>query len=541
MAEQRARQESLAIYLAKKGAENPADIIKGVAGLRRFDLVDDDGPLGSLFVQAQVSKPPSWASFFSPQVSASELGRVSSTAAVLHVVTQGRAFLLPFGQGWHLLDSERLEERFGLKVTLNSIGESQVRSIDKHTLDTVGRHTRVQATKETAPRELGIDIERDLLKAITGTPTDQTLGKTLSGFDSLHPHVQVDLGSLRQLLSRYLAQSEKSDYQSIFPWVDHISAVKDPILQARLDSLMLRAIAERRSDICWLAVPEPIEWMTISGFRHAKGAKAPRRHDIHLDGFIEDNGVAADAITVEFLRKHKISAEDGNDHVRYAWSAYKCLYCEIEDSGQTYILSDGKWYHISKDFVDGVNTFYNSIQLLVTDLPEYDDDTETDYNKRVAGREGSTYALMDRELISTGGGYSKIEFCDLYGLNNDLVHVKRYGGSGVLSHLFLQGVVSGEVFVSDAIFRQKVCDLLPPSHRLRDAQPRPDTGAFRIIFAVVSAEKGDTLTLPFFSRLSLRHAMQTLDNFGYKTALAKIQVSDERARTQRLPAPRRRS
>ena len=62
---------------------------------------------------------------------------------------------------------------------------------------------------------------------------------------------------------------------------------------------------------------------------------------------------------------------------------------------------------------------------------------------------------------------SSKEFCDLYTVDKDICHVKKYGQSGVLSHLFAQGVVSGELFRSDIKFRQKVNQKLPAPY------PRP--------------------------------------------------------------------
>ena len=114
------------------------------------------------------------------------------------------------------------------------------------------------------------------------------------------------------------------------------------------------------------------------------------------------------------------------------------------------------------------------------------------------------------------------------------VRVKRYGGSGVLSHLFSQGVISGQLLVSDAEFRRAVNTLLPRSHRLPDARNRPDAGTFQVVFAVVSSESGKDLTLPFFSRLNVKNAVQLLEGYGYKVALAKIRVSDEVAKTKKF-------
>jgi len=37
--------------------------------------------------------------------------------------------------------------------------------------------------------------------------------------------------------------------------------------------------------------------------------------------------------------------------------------------------------------------------------------------------------------------------------DKEIVHVKHYGGSAVLSYLFSHGVVSGELFIADEDFR----------------------------------------------------------------------------------------
>ena len=41
-------------------------------------------------------------------------------------------------------------------------------------------------------------------------------------------------GSLRPLLKSYLEISEEKVYQERFPWVDHVSEVRDPVLKETL-------------------------------------------------------------------------------------------------------------------------------------------------------------------------------------------------------------------------------------------------------------------------------------------------------------------
>ena len=133
-----------------------------------------------------------------------------------------------------------------------------------------------------------------------------------------------------------------------------------------------------------------------------------------------------------------------------------------------------------------------------------------------------------------GGGPNRIEFCDLYTKDRDLIHVKRYGGSSVFSHLFAQGTVSGELFRMEPDFRRLVNDKLPLSHRIDNHRRQPDRDEYRIVFAVVSKQTGAGLSLPFFSRLNLRSAARRLQAYGYRVAIAKIPLEPEFAVTTRF-------
>jgi len=202
------------------------------------------------------------------------------------------------------------------------------------------------------------------------------------------------------------------------------------------------------------------------------------------------------------------------------WPAYRCIYAEVKFSEDSYFLSGGKWYRIVTDFVEQVNSSISQIPVLDGFLPDYADNTEDTYNIRV-GQAASGFHLMHKVLIPYGGGKSSIEFCDLLGSNGDIIHVKRFSGSRDLSHLFAQGLNSGQLFQIDAGFRRAVDPHLPPSLRGRFIEDRPAAKELQVIFAIVSKSL-KPFNLPFFAKLSLRHAAQRLEIYGYRVALAKI-------------------
>lgn len=519
----------LAIYLLKENIADPQIAVQGPQ-LVRHEIRRGRRLIGNLYVQRGRPRPPRWAKFFDGYVDRREFGQVSSAAAVLLVSVRDRIFALTFGQGRHLLNPDSWEERFGLRVALNSIGETNVRSIDKRTFDAISRHSKEQASREASARDFSLDIEQDLLRAITGTPTDSDLGKRMSGMDALHTAVPVALDSVSDLLGLYLDKFGDTSYRVNFPWVDHISEVSNGAFIEQLDRTIAERIASNHTDRIWMAVPEVIPWERVDGFVW-QGRNAPRRHDVNLAGFIRSVPDLAN-LSVQQLKHRRVSCLEHDGRVFDSWSAYRCLHAEVEHEGMSYLLSGGKWYRLSVDFVQEVNQTYDRIPRYAHEFLPFGDASEGAYNARIVATNPTRYALMDQRNIMYGGSRSRIEFCDMLVDRRDIVHIKRYGAASVLSHLFSQGLVSGELFQTDVEFRRLVNEELPAPHRLRDINSRPAQDEYQVVFAVISDIPGE-LSLPFFSRLNLKHAARRLAGYGYRVSIAKIPVDDIYRLTER--------
>lgn len=533
MADDKPPQITLTVFLIKKDRVDVDSFLPGSESLDKYAIKNGHETIGDLYVKLSRAKPPGWGKFFTDYIDAKDLGKANSTGAVLIVRVSERWFAVTFGQtGRYLLEPECWEERFGLLVALNSIGENQIKSIDKLTFDALATHSRVQSSHEAGPRDFGLDVEQDLVRAVTGTPNDAQLGHRLTGMDALRASANVALEQLPALLARYYEQFKSDKYKDHFGFIDQIAEVKSSSLRDELDVSLIEHIRARNFERCWMAAPQMEEWARIDGFRYGSAKKNPKHHDMHLPGFLEEIRDPS-SITIDRLRQRQVICIGDDDHPINQWSAYKCLYCELDHGGTSYLLSDGKWYRVTRDFVQEVDEYFSRIPRYAGTLPEYDDDSEGAYNVRVADGGSDFFALMDKKLITYGGGYNKVEFCDLYTKDKDILHVKRYGQSSAFSHLFAQGTNSGELFHTQPEFRELVNQKLPPSHKIGDSNKRPEPGEYQVAFAIVSDAEGSDLTIPFFSRLNIRSAVRRLQGYGYRVAISKIPVSPTRSKRKR--------
>ena len=522
-------QRDLTVYLLKEQIKEAGDAVRDARGLRSFKIATGGTAIGDLYVKSPRSRAPRWAEFFKDYLDIAELGRVVSTSAVLIVETRGRLFALTFGQGRFLMAPDCWEERFGLRVAVNCIDAGKLRSLDKRTFDALSTHTRIQGSREGSAPDFGLDVEQDLVRAVTGTPNDELYGSRLSGMDSLHCAIRATVADLKPVLRRYAEKSEDDSYKKSFPWIDHIAEITDKSLIEQLDASSVQAINGER-ERCWLCIPEIIDWGRTAGFRYGFSKSSAEFQDLTFDGFLDSmDGEIPDA---GFLRRRHAYRIDNEGNVSDEWQIYRCVYCELELENRTYVLSSGRWFRIDNEFVQTVNAFFDAIPRYERELPEYDDASEGAYCARVAAAFPDDFALMDQKSIQIGGAHGRVEFCDLFTAKKDLIHAKRYGASSVLSHLFSQALVSGEAFRADPDFRAEALARLAEPFHLFTRERTPQPTEFQIVFAVIS-EKSEPLRLPFFSRVNLRQASRRLQAFGYRTSLLKIQVAEARAMLKR--------
>ena len=529
----------LSIYLIKQAysADAPEAIFKDYEALEH-ETIDDAGEL--YYGDSYISQPLWVRKFFGSSFNNSRQDDKSrelyitppnlkiftaSSKATLLAKVNGRTFAITFGYGRTLLKPGVWEERFGLKVALNVIDSDKLRSIDKKSMAAVPKLSREQLTKVSTLADFGVDVERDLVQGITGKAMDSIFGETVTGKDALSISVKLEASNVTNFL-RYCYEKYKSnDYKKYFAWIDHTFEIKDSDTIEKLNQGLLNKIEDDDLDNFEMSIPDIIDWENIDEFRFKKHSFGD---DLDLSkclNFLRSDNLD---LSIETFKKQRVGYfSNGLDKAELSWRIYDCLYCEIKHGGQMYILSGGKWYRIDDNFAQNVFTSFDDLirnSAKVSLPPCNQGEHEDKYNERVAQKNASV-CNMDRKVIYHGGTNQKVEFCDLLTIDKKIIHVKHYGASSVLSHLFSQGLVSGELFLSGKEFRRKLNEKFDEigaqNHKLKDISQRPNLSQYEIVFAIISKSNAD-LNIPFFSKVNLRHTENRLKSLGYKVSLLKI-------------------
>lgn len=523
------RKHRLNVFLIKQEYQAYTEFISSDAG-RSIEIPLTQEITGRLFYSGGFPTPPTWASIFAGIAEFDRANIVNQhSKALLVFKNNDRWFCFAFGYSRHLINQGTFERNFGLIVALNLSDPSALKSIDKTNISLNSLQSREQASKEIEIESFGFNNDIDILKSITARVQKENADdedQVLSGRDSVSISSRIELSTFPEIANKLYEAYSKKNYLERYPWFDKIIHERDNAVIAQLDALLLEKIKEESTSKVWLAVPEIVDWENTDGFTYKKykptnDVTRPGPvvlKDIDLDGWTKT--IDKEKLTIENLKSKHIFLIDKDNRTTSSISVYRCMNAEISLDTKTYFLNDADWYNINTDFETEIDQFYKAIDESTLVLPPYENMTEPVYLKHAVSIVSSLF-LMDRQLIKIGGGYSTVEFCDLYSSIQQIVHVKNYAGSSVLSHLFNQAFVSAQCFISSSDFREQVNQKLGAGFKLAGHPNKPDSSKFEVCIAIMSKEVGE-LDLPFFSKVSLKNAVNSISNLGYKVTKLKI-------------------
>lgn len=509
----------LSIYLIKEGIkeENIFDETNNVQLLKEYDNNK------KLYYLPSWIHSPIWLNAFF-NMECNELHQANSRAVLivkLDIDGKKETFALTFGYSKNLFAEDVLEEQFGLKIVLNTVGINDIRKISKVSVGSNQKQSQEQMPKATNINEFGFDLERDLIKSVTGKSNDEMFEKgNLIGGDIFSVLVNRNINNIEEFLIYCYKKYKEEKYKENFEWIDNIKEVKSKSEIEQLNNILIQYINEEKFDCVWMSIPEVIDWEGVSGFNYTNDGEI--NDDIIIERVIES--LRNDLTNVEQLKRKKIIVTDIEGKEIDKWSAYRCIIAEIQIEGKSYCLNNGKWYYINKDFSDKIEKEYAKIQISNLNFINYDTEMkdEDDYNEKLSKFLSNAYLIHKIGEIPFGGGKgNKIELCDVMTKDNQIIHIKKNGGSAYLSHLFNQAAVSAELLL-DSTFRNKVNRKMSEFGFDKKFPNDFKTTDYTIIIGIINKYHDERPKIPFFSKVSLRYTINSMKNLGYKVQLKNI-------------------
>ena len=531
------RKRHLSLYLMKRKT-TVDDAIRDLSKVSRHELSDPDLE-GILFVKTNTSSLPWWVEFLNP-LAQDDLGAPASrsTGAVLSLKlgkdTDARTVCFTFGHGRYLLDPNRIDRSFGLKVALNAMDPLKLRGLDARRQEDVVVNSRVQSSIGTDLATFNIDIYRDIVTRAAGATLEThrlDLGDRVYGSTGVSFDVPIAPEDLVEKAQKILDLYKLDSYKRSFAFVDHMQPV-DPVVSVCLDDrlvteLLVHVNGGSRTFRClYLAAPEVLDLAGLEGFVFTSeyGSNKTAHAELTLEDYLKTRRNRKQEIDKSVIRRDKVLLRYGGEVDLPLNTVYRCIIAEVEVGKTTFQLVDGKWYEIESSFVTDIQRRVLAIPTANIDFPDHRfGDEEREYNCQAAERLDAL--VMDRHNIRLGGGSSSVEVCDILLADRTLVHAKKRSSSSTLSHLWFQGTVAMEALLGDGDFRRavrsKIHDLNPEFGKVvAEGLTGVDYKLTYLVIGVDTRHPADGL--PFFSQVALSQAVRSLSSMGVSTSIAGV-------------------
>lgn len=516
------RLNKISVYLIKRHVQLGEIMKKNIESFR-IEIPNS----GILFIREERINPPRWLRSFFPdlQLDYEKMKILSSHPSALFLIKvetkEGeRVFAISFGGGWQMIDKEVIEEGFGLKTTLNLINPKGLKSIDKKSLNSVQKRSREVIGKDGVFSDFEIDIDQDLIQSVVGKTKDRCFGNILTGKDSLHLTAEIDMNNAKERLADYYSAYCREEYKSNFSWIDQVKEVTNKSLIIRLNEKIVSLINENEiTEKIWFAIPDLINWEDVAGFAYGK-----KRETLYPDIYLNDFKAlfVDEKIDLDFLKKvnvYCVSKENGN--IINSFKVFKIINAEMEYEKEVYVLNNGKWYIVDKEYYVAVNEDYDEMQIYNDKMPDCPKEMNEYQYIRWMSEQGN-YACMDEVKINYDN-HNSIEFCDLISKNNEFIYLRRYGGSLAMNSLFRQIVTASRLFLVDYNFRKRINAKLIDDYKIKDIEKKKlDSSLYSIVIGIISSSEEEIIQIPFFSKAYARSMRKMLMAFGYDVYFKRI-------------------
>ncbi|MEU1288849.1 DUF6119 family protein [Kitasatospora sp. NPDC005856] len=519
------------------------------------DITVDGIPCVSAYGYLGATGKPPWLGALSRLVDEPVELTSRRAGAVILLSVAGRVFAVCFGFGHLLLETESIAPSFGMDYVRRTADPDTLKELTHTRMDPRVYTDRTSTARGRHAREFELDEYGEICSRMvatargTGLTAERALkpgaGLRVAGGPSLKVPLAVDATHLVSDLRAIAATLD----QEPNPGLDVLSRIDglpetDPLVRD-LDQRLAEALGEPES-----SGRVAFAWPTTL-LDHLPEFSALRVHPTGNSQCFLTDEVTAEAFREQLdrlpaekrlaaLRKariHVVSDPAGEVTVG-STSALRWVAAEISlDSGR-YLRQENKWRRIGADHQEFIDT---ELRELFTASPDHGfpawptkseagveglkDAHEAGYNELVARKLG--WYVLDKNMIRCElHPVRGFEAADLVAPDGTLVHVKRAGESGPLSHLAVQGRISADALHTAVDANRAFVEAV------RAKSPDFPDGHFtprRVVFAI-ALKTGAALTpesLFTVSKISLLQTARALRRLGIEV---HIQPIDYRAR-----------
>lgn len=514
------------ILLSNHARENKLDdheLLKYTEGDKYYPDSAIIGENTVLFYKKSGQYPPKWYVDYLHQDNQLVTSEHSSGLFFRTINYEGEEykFAICFSGGENMLDLKHFKIRFGLKLALN-VAE-KIYTIKKNRISDTQANVKEDAVKGQEITEFDFGINTDLLSGVIVVPKENKIATgNIHGSNFASFTTTYDFNELSDLLKECYEIYSGNQYKENYDFIDDIEEIPNynPIIEKINDEVLKIYHSDDIGNV-WFAPASTermeyiIDYTFYANRITEKNTARGTRTEIDLESvksFINEKKININVFKDFEKVKIVVNYDDGKSE--QTWNLLECLYASVVVEENQYVINAGRVYKVD-------SIFYKTKEEQFYDLPIVDSlppcsSSETAYNKNVFNENETKYLYLDAKITK---GRNKVEVCDLYDLEkHTFIHIKKYGASSKLSHVFAQAKVSAESLNSIDL-RENMLDVMTTE---KPGFELPNTEDLNVVIGIITSkdlEKNGHANLPFFSKVN---AVSTLNyiknNLKFKSA-----------------------
>ena len=541
--------QNLVCYLFKDNIKSFSGLFKvtnGMSAQNNFEEISLKKDINlniKGFLQKEKLKAPKWISKLKPIFDFQSNVYNISSSFIFFVKVEDRIFAYTMGYAHHSIDKTKIEYDFGLKVTLNEINYENIRGIDVRKLAANSHQKREVSTSNSVIKDFEFDFNEEFINSLMGKATDSSIANTLIGKESLKVSVDLDITKIVDYSKKLLESYKKEVYKERFDFIDNLKVIKDKNIWDKFYELIKKSFALKDKSKIIIAYPN-IDDFQFFNYKLFYGQKSKFCIDINTDilfDFLEEKKIDFEKFEPDLIQITLMN--DENKRIN-SYTLFDYLVYEFKYNNKKYLYSTNQIFEIKTDYYDLIIEDINKYELPLRDSsivipdiyfkdavttkrkPTIKIEEEGHYNTRFAALNTSKCICLDKNNFRDfpNRPQDQVEICDIATVDKELICVKTYkGSSSVLSHLFMQGMVSAELLIEEKEYRKKLKDCVEPLFPDYINVDNLNRKEITFIYAICIEKDGKIAdNLPFFSKISLRQSIKNLIKYDFNVKLIRI-------------------